>query len=193
MLKTSPRSRPWASASGHPVSFSATSFMKMILPCAQVEITASPMLRRVVDQRSSLARSAASILSLLADVGIRAEPAHHVGLACRAGASHGSERAEYAIRSPQREHHVERLDRWQSKLFHRSSTLGSSFGIVYRLPAPAFHLFGSGSGVLIPALVVPVDPAIRVRRPAQLRDCIQQEFGTAARFHAAPLRPACAR
>src|ERR1035438_5094132 len=43
-----------------------------------------------------------------------------------------------------------------------------------RLPAPPLHLRRGSSGVFIPALVVPENPAFRIGHPTQLRDRICQ-------------------
>src|SRR5262245_27752321 len=40
------------------------------------------------------------------------------------------------------------------------------------LPAPTLHLFRGRSGVIVPAFVVPVDPAGMVRGPCKLADVI---------------------
>src|SRR5271165_1862110 len=68
---------------------------------------------------------------------------------------------------------------------------GEFRGVVYRLPPPALHLLRSASRVVIPALVVPEDPAVGVRHPAQLRDRVGQRpelaLTFAQRFLRAPL------
>ena len=46
---------------------------------------------------------------------------------------------------------------------------------MYGLPAPAFHLFEGGAGVLVPALVVPEDVAIGVGHPGELRDGVGED------------------
>jgi len=45
-------------------------------------------------------------------------------------------------------------------------------GVMDFLPTPALHLFKSGSGVVVPALVVPVNPTGMVGRPCELADVI---------------------
>jgi hypothetical protein len=51
---------------------------------------------------------------------------------------------------------------------------GQRGGIGDGLPAPAFHLFGAGAGVFVPALVVPEDPTVAIGHPAKLGDRIGQ-------------------
>ena len=59
MQNTSSSGRPRASPSAHPVSVSATGFMKLTFPAVSVAITASPMLRSVLSsqRRASSSRS----------------------------------------------------------------------------------------------------------------------------------------
>jgi hypothetical protein len=45
-------------------------------------------------------------------------------------------------------------------------------GMVDGAPAPALHLLESGAGEVVPALVVPEDPAVRPRHPGELRDAV---------------------
>ena len=60
MRKTSASGRPRASASVQPVRRSATAFMNSTRPAASVEMTASPMLFKVVSRESRLRRASAS-------------------------------------------------------------------------------------------------------------------------------------
>jgi hypothetical protein len=45
-------------------------------------------------------------------------------------------------------------------------------GVMNFLPSPALHLFERGAGIVVPALVVPVDPARLVGSPGELTDVI---------------------
>src|SRR5262249_41683499 len=80
--------------------------------------------------------------------------------ACQEGAKH-------PIGPAQREHHIERFASREAGLptFQHGR---QRIGVMYRLPAPTLHLFRGGAGVFIPALVVPVDPAVGSGCPAQL-------------------------
>lgn len=60
ITNTSRRGWPSASASGQPVSCSATGFMKVTRPVRSVVITASPMLRSAVENHSRLTRMSSS-------------------------------------------------------------------------------------------------------------------------------------
>src|SRR5262249_49981001 len=45
-------------------------------------------------------------------------------------------------------------------------------GMMHLLPAPALHLLERRARVVVPAPVVPVDPALLVRRPGELADVV---------------------
>jgi hypothetical protein len=47
-------------------------------------------------------------------------------------------------------------------------------GVMNFLPSPALHLFERCAGVVVPALVVPVDPTGLVGSPGELTDIIGQ-------------------
>ena len=65
-------------------------------------------------------------------------------------------------------------------------------GMVHLLPAPPLHLFERRAGVVVPALVVPVDPTRPVGGPGKLTDVVgklaEARFALAQRcFSSAPL------
>ena len=83
------------------------------------------------------------------------------------------EGAKLAIGAAQRENHVERLSGCDRRL-PTFQDFRQRLRVMHRLPAPALHLFRRGARVLVPAIVVPENPAVRVRHPAQLRDRVGQ-------------------
>ena len=110
---------------------------------------------------------------LCADLRIGAEPPHDdaVRIADRDHAR--QEGAVIAVRAAQGEHHLERLpvpDRAGPARDH----IGQHVGIVDRLPAPAFHRFRLGPGIIVPALVVPEDRSVAQRDPAERGQKLRQ-------------------
>ena len=111
---------------------------------------------------------------LLADVGVGAEPGEDPAVVAAERIDPGEEGAEDAVRSPQREHHVEGLaagDRCLPAL----EDGGQDLGVVDALPAPALHLLRGGARVLVPATVVPEDVAVGRRHPHELRDGVRHQ------------------
>src|SRR5579884_1027862 len=112
-------------------------------------------------------------IDLLAYVGVGPKPADHIaGIILHRHAA-SEKRTEAPIRAAQRKHHLEWLagcDRGTPAFENGRETLG----IVNRLPAPTRHRFSRRACVLVPPLVVPVDPAVRLCHPGKLRHGIGQ-------------------
>src|SRR5690242_913021 len=81
----------------------------------------------------------------------------------------GQERAKNTIGAPEREHHLERRP-GSNRCFPSFEGFGQYLRIMYGLPAPALQLLRRGAGVVVRALVVPVDRSVGTRHPTQLRD-----------------------
>ena len=81
--------------------------------------------------------------------------------------------AELSVGSTQRKGHLKALARGDRRLpaFEHAGQLG---GVVDALPAPAFHLLLRRPRVFIPPPVIPVDEAVGLRRPRQLRDILRE-------------------
>ena len=108
------------------------------------------------------------------NVRVRSEPVQDLPALADERVDPCEEGTELAVRSLDREHHVERLAAGDGRL-PALQNLGQHVGVVDALPAPAFHLCGGRAGVLVPAAVVPEDVTVRPRRPRQLRDRVGQE------------------
>ncbi len=109
----------------------------------------------------------------LVDVGVRAEPAHHVAVAVMHGFDPRQEPAEIAVGAADGKLHLERragahrfVPMFEHGRQHRR--------VVHFLPAPARRFFGRDARVFIPALVEPDDRAVRIGHPRQLRNGVGQ-------------------
>src|SRR5262249_19118609 len=61
-------------------------------------------------------------------------------------------------------------------------------GMVHFLPSPPLHLFERRPGVVVPALVEPISPALSVRRPGELTDVVGKFAKTRLAFAQRRLR-----
>jgi len=122
-------------------------------------------------------------LVLLGDIGVGPEPARHP--ACGIPDRHGArqEPPVLPVRAAQRECVLPRLARVPGALDARDGS-AHMIGVMNLAPAPALHLLQRRAGVFVPTPVVPVDPALCVGHPGELRQGIR---------HAAELRLTLAR
>src|SRR5258705_5984133 len=128
-------------------------------------------------------------LDALGNVSIGAEPAQDCAVLIADWISPGEEPAKLPILCAQGKGVLPKLTYVQmmTKLLDHAIDV---FGMVHALPAPALHLFQSGSGVLEPALIVPENPTVLVGHPGQLCNIIGQSpesVGALARFLLCPL------
>jgi len=108
-------------------------------------------------------------LKLIGDVGVGAEPAQDTPARVPKRLGAGEEPAEAAVPATQREGVLPALARFDAMTEARRDAL-HMVGVVHGLPAPALHLLETGSGVVVPALVVPKDGAVRGGDPGELGD-----------------------
>jgi hypothetical protein len=61
-------------------------------------------------------------------------------------------------------------------------------GMADLLPTPALHVFKGGTGIVVPTLVVPVNPTIGVGGPGELADVVGEFVEAHLAFAVAPSR-----
>src|SRR5665647_678386 len=111
----------------------------------------------------------------LCDVSICPKPLKDVSVGIFQRQNTREERAENTIGATQRELHIKHLP-GSNRSLPLLQYFWQHFRVVNTLPAPAFHLLRYGTGVSIPALVIPVDITIRLSYPSQLWDCISHRM-----------------
>src|ERR1700736_4503229 len=116
-----------------------------------------PMIELVEKELKAFFRSL-----LLGDVRVRAKPSKHSSLIVLERLNARQERMEASIGRLERKHHFEWLailDGSSPAFHHRRQYIG----INHDLPTPAFYLLGICAGVIVPPLIIPIDPSVRVR------------------------------
>ncbi len=107
----------------------------------------------------------------IGDVGVRAEPANDGASLVANGHRPRQMPPHLSVVSPERKRVVEGYAGLEGRLPARDDAI-DFVGIVNALPTPAFHLLGRCAGVVVPALVVPEDPAVGPGHPGELRNTV---------------------
>jgi hypothetical protein len=103
------------------------------------------------------------------DIGVGAHPLGDLAGCVPEGLDPGEESSETSIGGAEREDHFKR-DTLGDGGLPQMENGGKRLRIMDTLPAPALHIERGGSGVIVPALVVPMDEAIGAGGPGELGD-----------------------
>src|SRR6185437_9153606 len=107
------------------------------------------------------------VLALIGNIGVRAEPAKNFSASASDGNSAGKEPAVLAVFASQRKGVLPDFAGLPGMLDALDHTV-DVVGVLDLLPSPTLHFFQTCASVIEPALVVPEDPAGRVRHPCKL-------------------------